>query len=196
MTGVEAARAAIASGDSGSRSPFHAGGCSPAGASGSNGSGAPPSARNAAQLALELRLEPVPSERAHQELQTVPLLVLVVAEPVVDADDGFRDVEHLADRQELVEHVAGARQRRRAAGDGHAESALRPSVDGLHARLPADVVDGQRDVIVGAALERNLELPRQRRAERMAQQIAGQRFGIRRDVERFVARDARRTGTR
>ena len=78
------------------------------------------------ELLVELRLEAVPAERADQELQAVALLVLVVAEPVEDADDRFGDVEHLAGRQELEQLVPGAGQRRGAAGDGDAEAALRP----------------------------------------------------------------------
>ena len=54
----------------------------------------------------------------------------------------------------------------------------------------ADVVDPGPGVILRAALEADLELARQLRAERMPEQVARQRIGVRRDVEDLVGRDA------
>ncbi len=77
---------------------------------------------------------------------------------------------------------------RRAAADDDAEAA-HAVLDG---RTIAEVVHSeQRVVFVGASLERDLELARQRRAERMPQQIARHRFGVRRDVEQLRGRYAR-----
>ena len=45
------------------------------------------------------------------------------------------------------------------------------------------IIDRGKDVIFTAALERDLELARQGRAQGMAEQVAGQRLGIQRDVE-------------
>ena len=143
------------------------------------------------ELLVELRLEAVPPERAHQELQAVALLVLVVAKTVEDAHDRFGDVEHLVHRREREQLVPRTGQRRRATRHRDPEPSDRDAVDGLDARRPADVVDRGADVIVGAALERDLELARQRRAQRMTQQVARQRLGVRGDVERLVGGDPR-----
>ena len=116
--------------------------------------------------------------------------MFVVAEPVEDADDRLGDVQHFTHGQEVEEHVPRAHHRRRAAGDSDREPALGAAVFLLDSREKADVVDRAADVIVRAALEGNLELARQRRAERMAEQIARQGFGVRRDVERLVGGDA------
>ena len=51
-------------------------------------------------------------------------------------------------------------------------------------------------VVLGAALEGDLELARQRRAQRMAQQVARERLGVGRHVEHLVARPRPRTGRR
>ena len=141
--------------------------------------------RRAARL-LEFRqrlfialAEAVPAERLDRELQTIARGMLVIAEPVEDAHHRLGHVEHLFDRHEVVEHVAGHRQNRRAARDGDAEPALAV----LDARPPPDVVDRGERVILAASLECNLELPRQLRRERMPQEVARQRFGVRRHVE-------------
>ena len=82
--------------------------CSTGGCSGSNGSGAPPAARKPSSSRSNSARKPSQPERLDEELQPVALLVLVVAEPVEDADDRLGDVEHLAGRQELEQHVPGA----------------------------------------------------------------------------------------
>ena len=131
--------------------------------------------------------EAVPAELLDQELQAVRLLVLVVAELVEDADDRFGHVEDLRRRQKLVHRLGGLHHDRRAAADDDAEAA-RAVLDG---RAIAEVVHPeQRVIFVGAAFERDLELARQRRAERMAQQVARHRLGVRRDVEELRRRHA------
>ena len=106
------------------------------------------------------------------------------------ANDRLGAVEHLADGQELVEQVAGARHRRGAAGDGDSEAANRTTVHVLDTRVPANIVDRRSDVILGAAFKGNLELAWKHRAQRMPEQITRQCLGVGRDVEGFVARDA------
>ena len=65
--------------------PASTGGCS-----GSNGSVAPPSARNSSSASRCTRAEAVPAERLDRGTSAGSLLVLVVAEPVEHADDRFR----------------------------------------------------------------------------------------------------------
>ena len=136
---------------------------------------------------VERRAQRLPSHRLDQELHPVALLVLVVAARVKHANHRLGDVQHLLDRQEIEQHRRrrghGRRCRRRCRRGNRAR---RPRIT----RAPADVVDGQLDVIVRAAFERDLELARQRRAERMPQQEPRQRLGVRRDVERLVGGDA------
>ena len=121
----ERAARAAASATDGGVARGQSGAVSTGGFAGSNGSGAPPSARNCASSRSNSVLEALPPDRLDQELHPVLVLVLIVAEPVVDADDGLGDVEHLADRQEVEELEARSRHRRGAAGDEHAEAALR-----------------------------------------------------------------------
>ena len=145
----------------------------------------------ALEIAFEFLSEPLPSERLHEELQAIALLVLVVTQPMEHADDRFGHDEHVGGRKELVEHLAGTRQRGGAPRDGHEKPALLESVGGVpDPGAPPDVVDRGGDVVVGAAFERDLELAREAGTERMPQQIARQRFGVRRDVEDFVCRHA------
>src|SRR5690242_8460942 len=58
------------------------------------------------EFLLELGAEALPSHLPHDELDSVPLRMLVVAVLVEHADDRLGGVQHLIDRQELVEHVA------------------------------------------------------------------------------------------
>ena len=77
------------------------------GCSGSNGSGAPPSALNRSSSSWNSarnRSQPIASD---QELHPVALLVLVVAEPVKDPQHGFSDVEDLRSWNEVVEDRPG-----------------------------------------------------------------------------------------
>ncbi len=112
--------------------------------------------------------------------------MLVVAELGVDAQDRLGDGEQVAGRHELVEQVARRAEHRRPAADRRAEAALAVA----HDRAQPEVVDRRHGVVLGAALECDLELSRQRRAERVAQQVARERLGVRRHVERLVGRDA------
>ena len=80
-------------------------------------------------------------------------------------------------------------QDRRAAADGDAEAAARRPFAATRARQPMSLIAAER-VVLGAALERDLELARQRRAQRVAQEVARERLGVRRDVERLVRGDA------
>ena len=67
----------------------------PAGARDRRESGTPPSSADLAQRFLELRSPHREAQRADEELHAVLLLVLVVAEPVEDAEDRLRDLEHV-----------------------------------------------------------------------------------------------------
>ena len=72
---------------------------------GSNGSAHAAFGLHLGERTLELRAPLVPAERLHQELHPVLVLVLVVAEAVEHAHDRLGDVQHLLDRQELVQHA-------------------------------------------------------------------------------------------
>ena len=115
--------------------------------------------------------------------------MLIVAELGEDAHHGVGDVVDLAGRHEIVQKKARIRHEadRGAAGDGHAEAARTVFRGG---GAEAEIVDARLGVIVGAALEADLELARQLGAERMPQQVARQRLRVRRDVEQFVGGDA------
>ncbi len=103
-----------------------------------------------------------------------------------DADDGFGDDQDVGGRKKLVEDLTGARQRCRPAGNGHPEAPLCGAVRAPpEAGVPADVVDGDADVIVGATLERDLELAGKGRTQRVPEQIPRQRLRVRCDVERL-----------
>ena len=78
------------------------------------------------------------------------------------AEDRFGDVEHLVGRQELVEHAARPRIVAVPPPTVTRKPRTGAPVDVLDAREPADVVDRRADVILGAALEGDLELARQR----------------------------------
>ena len=109
----------------------------------------------------------VPAQRLDHELHAVALLVLVVAELVEHAQHRFGDVEDLGRRQELVDRRRRLHMIAVPPPTTHAETARAV----LDRGAKAEVVDAQQRVIfVGAPLERDLELARQRRAERMAQQ--------------------------
>ena len=110
-------------------------------------------------------------------------------------DDGLRHAEDLARGEELVELVSRPAQDRRASAHRHPEAAAAGAVRPAHPRVPADVVDRRYRVVLGAALEGDLELPRQRRAQGMAQQVTGERLRVGRHVEGLALRDAR-VGTR
>ena len=144
------------------------------------------------QRGLERGAEPVPAHRLDQELHPVALPVLVVAALVEHADHRLGDAQQVLGRHEVDEHRRGGGHRRGAAADVDAEAA--PAV--LHLRQPADVVDGQLDVIARAALEGDLELARQRR--RSAGAAAGSGSAPRRRASRRTARrrPRRRTGRR
>ena len=147
------------------------------------------SASNSARQASQPRV-------LDQELHPVALLVLVVAEAVEDAQHRLGHVEDLARGQELEEQPGRRAQDRRAAAGGDPEAARAGAVRrGRRARKPRSLMAVER-VVLGAALEGDLELARQRRAQRMAQQVARQRLGVGRDVEHLVRRRRRRTGTR
>ena len=91
-----------------------------------------------------------------------------------------------------MQQAARVHHDRRAAAGGHAEAAA--AIRAQH-RTEAEIVDGGAHVVADAAFERDLELARQRRAERMAEQISRQRFRVRRHVEALVGGDAgKRTG--
>ena len=96
----------------------------------------------ALEIAFEFLSEPLPSERLHEELQAIALLVLVVTQPMEHADDRFGHDEHVGGRKELVEHLAGTRQRGGAPRDGHEKPALLESVGGVPilARHPMSLI--------------------------------------------------------
>ena len=139
------------------------------------------------QFAIVLLAPARPAEGLDQELHAVALLVLVVAQPFEHPQHRLGDAQDLRGRQELVQQPGRGRHDRGAAagGDAEAAAAVRPGD-----RAEAEIVDPGRDVIGGAALEGDLELARQRRAERVAQQVAGQRLRVRRDVEPLVGGNA------
>src|SRR5262245_39039073 len=72
---------------------------------------------------VEFRLPLLPAERFDQELHPVALLVLVIAQLVEDAYDGFGRIEHLRDRQELEQHAARLAHDRSPAARQHTEAA-------------------------------------------------------------------------
>ena len=75
--------------------------------------------------------------------------------------------------RKLVQQLARARQDRRAA----ATVTRKPRLPrGVPARAPAEVVDRGERVVLRAALERDLELARKRRRQRMAQEEARERL--------------------
>src|SRR5262245_24133376 len=55
---------------------------------------------------------------------------------------------------------------------------------------PSDVVDGRERMVLAAPFERDLELARERRAQRMPQQEAREGLGVGGDVEHLVRSDA------
>ena len=138
------------------------------------------------QRRLEGGAEPVPAHGLDQELHPVALPVLVVAALVEHADDRLGNAQQVLGRHEVHQHRRGAGHGGGAAPDVDPEPA--PPV--LQLRQPADVVDGELDVIAGAAFERDLELARQRRAQPVPQQEAGQRFRVGGHVEGLVGGDA------
>ena len=138
------------------------------------------------QFLHHLGPERLPSELLDHELHPVALTVLVVAVLVEDADHGLGHVLDLLHRQELVEHVTAHRHDGSAAGNREPEAALAV----LDSGAQADVVDRCERVILGAALERDLELARQHGGERMPQEVAGQRLGVGIDVEDLARRRA------
>jgi len=117
--------------------------------------------------------------------------VLVVAKPVKHAHDGFRRREHVGDRQELVQRRGRPAHRRGAAAGGHSEATHLSAVLFPDDRAPADVVNRRERVVLGATLEGDLELARQRCAELVPQEVARQRLGVRRDVEQLVGGNPR-----
>ncbi len=140
------------------------------------------------QLALVLLPPPVPPERLDHELHPVALLVLVVAEPVEHAQDGFGHAEQVRGRDEFVQDTG------RLAHDGGAAARHDPEAPrsaGTQLGEESEVVDRRRDVILRAPFEGDLELARQRGAEPMTQEEPRQRFGVWRDVEPLGGRDAR-----
>ena len=139
------------------------------------------------QLAVVLLAPARPAQRLDHELHAVALLVLVVAEALEHAQHRLGDAQDFRGRQELVQQPRRRRHDRRAAAGGDAEAA--PAVGADH-RAEPEIVDAGGDVIGCASLERDLELARQRRAERMAEQKPGQRLRVRRDVEPLVGGDA------
>src|SRR4029079_5580767 len=74
---------------------------------------------DAGEIALECGAKALQSERLHQELHAVALLVLVVAEAMEHAHDRFGNREHLTRRDELEQQLAGSAQPR--ASPSHAE---------------------------------------------------------------------------
>ena len=58
-----------------------------------------------AKALLEARAVAVPAKLLHDELHPVPLRMLIVTEAVEDTHNRLCDVEHLLDREEVVEHV-------------------------------------------------------------------------------------------
>ena len=114
--------------------------------------------------------------------------MLVVTQPLEHAQHRLGDAQDFGSGQELVQQTGRGRHDRGAAagGDPEAAAAVRPD----HRPEP-EVVDAGGDVIRGAAFERDLELARQRRAERMAEQETGERLGVGRDIEALVGGDAR-----
>src|SRR5262249_25221646 len=120
------------------------------------------------------------------ELHPVPLLVLVVAEALEDAQDRLRDRENLVRGQEREELAPAAGQDRGAAPDRDLEAAARASVRALDTGAEADVVDGGLRGVLGAALEGDLELAGQRGREGMAEEKARERLGVGRHVERLL----------
>ncbi len=154
------------------------------------------------QGAVDLGAPAIPAERLDEELHPVALPVLAVAQPVKHAQDRLGDVQDFAGRQEREQDLARPAVDRGAAAGGDAEAALdhlavasgfsRTSsrVPRADRGAPAEIVNRGRDVILGAAFEGDLELARERRAERMPQQEARERLGIRRHIERLVTGDA------
>ena len=134
-----------------------------------------------------VRVEPrLPAHALDQELQAVPLLMLVVAEISEHAQHGVGDIVDFIGRDEVVKDRAGAAENRCSSADRDAEAAR------TFARLcrsESQIVDARLVVVVGAAFETDLELARQFRAERMPQQIASQCLCIRSDVEKLVGGD-------
>ena len=116
--------------------------------------------------------------------------MLPVAEPVKDAENRLGHVQDLARGQEVVEERAGAAEIGRAPADRHAEAAARDSIHLACRRAPPDVVDRCQRVVLAASLPGDLELSRQRCAQRMPEQVTRQRFGVRHRIEDFVGRHA------
>jgi hypothetical protein len=142
------------------------------------------------ELRLDERAEGVEPERADEELEPVAVLVHAVAARVEHADHRLAEREEVLRGQELDERRACGAERRGAARHRHREPAHAAPALGADARAEAEVVDRGRDVIVGAALERDLELARQGAREGVAQEVARHGLGVRGHVERLVRRDA------
>ena len=118
------------------------------------------------QSLLERFTPGIESHFPDEELHPVTLLVLEVTQAMKDPKDGLRDVQHLGSGQELVEHIAAVAENRGTACDRDSESA-----NAVHdARLKAEIVDRHVGVVVRAALERYLELARQRPRQGMAKE--------------------------
>src|SRR5918996_735298 len=90
----------------------------------------------AGELVEHFAAEALPPERLDEEFHPVPLLVLVVAQPMEHANDRFGDGEDAIRRQKLEEDESAPRHRRRASGDGDPEAARRQPAAVRDARLP------------------------------------------------------------
>jgi hypothetical protein len=142
------------------------------------------------QGALVLGVPYVPAELLDHELHPVALLVLVIAPFLEHAQHRFAHSKDLRRRQEFVDDARRLAHDRRSAASQNAESALTIRAE---LRMEGQIVDRNDRVIFWASFERDLELPRQRRAEAVAKQKPSRRFRVRRDVEPFVGS---RTGVR
>src|SRR6202035_3629432 len=126
----------------------------------------------ATELTVVFLAEPRPPQLLDQELDPVALFVLVVAEPLKDAQHRFGNPEQLGGRKELMKQAASFHENRRATADRHPESA---SAGRAGDRAKPEIVDRRVDMVDRTAFERDLELSRQRRSERVPQQVTGQR---------------------
>ena len=132
----------------------------------------------ASSASYSLRKPSMP-DLADDVLQARARLVLPVAGAIEHAHDRLEHRQQPIGRHEALERMRVLGRRRQAAADANFEPAFGIS----NARQDRHVVDRALRAVVAAAAERDLELARQRLADRVAQKVARDRLAVGRHVE-------------